>query len=85
MISNVKVRESSSGVQMLVEPAHFLLLVPVAVFLPRLAHRHLGHSFAWAHWPAAWLVAHHRLDPFGERPHVLLTREIPSKVKHSMT
>ena len=55
---------------MLGEPAYFLLLVLVAMFLPGFAHGWAG--CAWAYGPAAGLVAHMRLDPLGECPHIVL-------------
>lgn len=55
------------------DPAHFLLLVPVAVFLPGLAYRGFGARFPRVAYRAVpRLVTHEMLDPFGERPHIIL-------------
>lgn len=57
-------------------PPQFLLLVPVAVFFPRLSHYPFYSSSFWGDWSAPWLVAHDGLNPLGEGPHVLLKTEI---------
>lgn len=58
---------------MLGESTYFLLLVPVSVLLPGLAQEgRVGAGLSRADGPAAGLVAHEGLDPFGERSHVLL-------------
>lgn len=60
---------------MLVETAHFLLLVLVAVFFPGFSHHPLCSSSFWANRAAAWLVAHDGLNPLGQGLHILLNKE----------
>lgn len=63
---------------MFVQTAYFLFLVPVAVFLPGFSRCCFWSSFSWANRSTAWLVAHDRLNPLGERPYILLKREFTS-------
>lgn len=63
------------SLQVLRDPADFLLLVPVPVFFPGLSH-HAGRTGCrQRHEAAARPVAHGGPDPLHQGTHVLLERE----------
>lgn len=60
------------SVQVLIESPDFLLLVPVAVLLPRFPSLLFCACFCLHLGAAARLVAHHHLHPLRQGPHVFL-------------
>lgn len=64
--------EPSSHIQVLVEPSTFLFFISVAMLFPGLPSHLLSTQSSCAQQATPRFVAHHSLDPFGQRSDVLL-------------
>lgn len=73
------------SLQVLGDPANFLLLVPVSVFFPGLPYHTPRIGCSHRHEAAAGPVSHGSPDPFHQGTNILLEEETPSPVTDKKT